>query len=86
MDLHKVAEMPTVIQNIHESCYRSYAVVHWMQDMLDKGVPGPVVADLSRELVQQANKWAWDKTHPISTEVPHVQNPGEPGLRAVQDG
>ena len=34
MKLEEIKKMPTVIENIHESCYRSYHILRYMKDIL----------------------------------------------------
>ena len=34
MKLEEIKKMPTVIDNVHESCYRSYHILRYMKDIL----------------------------------------------------
>ena len=46
----KLAIMPTVIDNKHESLYQSYHVLALACDLLERGVPGDVVLAIINEI------------------------------------
>lgn len=50
MDILKIADMPTTIGNVHESCYRSYSILEKTIELLEAGTPGAVVLQIVREL------------------------------------
>lgn len=37
MNLKEIQEMPTVIENIHESCFRSYQILYHILTMVERG-------------------------------------------------
>lgn len=37
MDLKQIKGMPTVINNTHESCYRSYTMLKFVLEMVERG-------------------------------------------------
>lgn len=62
LNLHKIVEIPTVVDNNHESLYRSYHTLQLVITLLEKGTPSEVVLAILRETedlahyVEQANK------------------------------
>lgn len=48
--IREIAAMPTVHNNVHESVYRSYHILAYVEDLLRRGTPGDVVRDLLDEI------------------------------------
>ena len=46
----KLATMPTVVGDKHESLYQSYHVLLLVTDLLERGVPGDVVLAIINEI------------------------------------
>ena len=52
----QVLEYPTVVDNNHESVYRSYQVLELAEDLLERYTPPDVVLFIIRELRQYPKK------------------------------
>lgn len=37
MNLKEITELPTVLNNTHESCYRAYHILNQVLEMIDRG-------------------------------------------------
>lgn len=46
----QLASMPTVLDNKHESLYRSYHTLQLVKELLEKGTPGEVVLAIIGEV------------------------------------
>lgn len=49
-DILDIMNMPTVINNVHESAYRSYHILSFVKGLLERGTPPAVVVDLLTQL------------------------------------
>lgn len=61
-NLRGVLNMPTVMdtkdvpnnaKGIHESVFRSYHIVEYVRELLERGVPGDVVLDILKSLQEE---------------------------------
>lgn len=52
LQIDKIRNMPVVIDNNHQSLYRSHAILMIVCDLLEKGTPADVVLALIREYGQ----------------------------------
>jgi len=50
MKVSKIAEMPTVISNTHESCYKAYQTLMRVHDMLKRGDSNLTVLEFLEEM------------------------------------
>ena len=50
MTLQQLRDMPTVIGNVHESCYRSFCLVRYIEHLLEAETPPLIVLELLREI------------------------------------
>ena len=50
LGLSKLASMPTVLNNMHESLFRSYHALRKIKELLAKGTPGDVVLAIISEI------------------------------------
>lgn len=60
LGLSKLASMPTVLNNMHESLFRSYHSLRMIKELLAKGTPGDVVLAIISEI---------DNLQPLQTEL-----------------
>ena len=49
-------EMPTVVNNVHESVYRAYHILRFVEWLLENGTPADVTIALMREAKRLPNK------------------------------
>ena len=52
-NIFKIAKQLTIIDNKHESLYRSFAVLQLVKQLLDKNVPHEVILDLIRQIEKE---------------------------------
>jgi hypothetical protein len=87
MNLKEIAEMPTVVANVHESCYRASAL---LQEMLTAGVPGLIVVRLINEIEDAGNQWAFDREHRVDSadDIPNpaAQKKMAAGIERARNG
>lgn len=50
MTIQEIATMPTAIDNVHESVYRSYHILKYVEALLARNTPPAVALQLLREL------------------------------------
>jgi hypothetical protein len=50
MTIQALMRMPTTIDNIHESVYRSYNTLRYVEHLLEAGTPAPIILELLREI------------------------------------
>lgn len=50
MRLSDIAKIPTTVNKVHESVYRSYHILNKVADLLHKGTPAQVVLELIAEM------------------------------------
>lgn len=50
LGIEKLNSFPTVIDNKHESLYRSYQVLRFVKELLELGTPGEVVLAILAEI------------------------------------
>ena len=50
MDIATIAKQPIIIERVHQSCYRSDAILKYAVELLEAGAPGSVVVRIVREL------------------------------------
>lgn len=50
MSIREIAKLPTVIDGVHESCFRSYHILRYVESLLEQGTPPTVSLQLLREL------------------------------------
>jgi len=56
MKIREIVETPTVIDGIHESCFRSYQILHYVEYLLSKNTPTIVILDIIDELKSWSSK------------------------------
>lgn len=50
MKILEIVELPTTINNVSESCYRSYAILEMTIELLKKETPAEVILSLIQEM------------------------------------
>lgn len=48
--LKEITELPTVIDMVHQSCYRSWGILEYTKWMLEQGAPPAVVLQVIKDL------------------------------------
>lgn len=71
-DILKAAELPTAINGLHESLYRSYSVLQWALEMLDQGMPPEFVVELGRAALELPPR-VMALGDGMLVEVPHAE-------------
>ena len=50
MDIKTISELPTCVNNIHESVLRAYQILERTKEFLRKGVPSDIILELIEEM------------------------------------
>lgn len=48
--LQDIQNAPTVIDNVHESCYRAFMILRYVEHLLEENTPPQIALELLREL------------------------------------
>lgn len=51
--LFDIAKLPTVVNNVHQSVYRAAAILQMTKELLEAGVPAPIILSLIAQVEQQ---------------------------------